>query len=106
MAAMKSLKLSYLSQYLRYRLDFFTKPYVFRIKEYSKIHENFIRLYYRAKFKMAAMKSLVLPYLPQYLRYRLDFFTKPYVFGGIKEYNETHQNFMAIIIIQNLTWSP
>ena len=89
MAAMKSLKLSYRSQYLRYRLDFFTKPYVFRIKEYSKIHENVIRLYYRAKFKMAAMKSLMLPYLPRYLRYRLDFFTKP-MFSAVSRNTMKH----------------
>ena len=66
MVAMKSLNLSYLLQHLRYKLDFFTKPY--GIKVYNKIHENFIQYYYREKFKMGAMKLLMLPYLPQYLR--------------------------------------
>ena len=44
MAAMKSLNLSYLLQYLK-RLDFFTKAYAFCIKEYNKTHDNYIRHY-------------------------------------------------------------
>ena len=42
---------------------------------------------------MAAMKLLKLSYLPQYLRYRPNFFTKSHVFG-IKQYNKTHGHFI------------
>ena len=72
MAAMKSVKL-YLPLPLWLILDFSTKPYVFGIKEYNKTHENFIRHYYHAKFKTAAMKSLMLPYPPKYFRWRFHF---------------------------------
>ena len=55
---------------------FFTKPYISGMKEYNKTHENVSLHYYHAKFKMGAMKSLMLSYLSQYL-----IFSPNYIFS-------------------------
>ena len=55
---MKSLKLLYPPHYLGF--DFFHQIICFfGITEHNKTHGNLIRHHYQAKFKMAAMKLLI-----------------------------------------------
>ena len=71
MAAIKALKLSYPP--LIFEIEIFLSSNVYDIKEYNKTHENCIRHHPHDKFKMTAIKSLILPYLPHFFHKTVRF---------------------------------